>query len=43
VEYWPTFDPTAATGSREQILGAYRDVRNRLAGRIKERFGSGGS
>ncbi len=37
-EYWPTLDPTAAVGSRDQILGAYRDVRDSLFKRIKERF-----
>lgn len=38
VEYWPTLDPTVAGGSRAQILSAYRDVRDRLAGRIRERL-----
>jgi protein-tyrosine-phosphatase len=38
VEYWPTADPTTATGTREQILSAYRDVRERLARRIAARF-----
>src|SRR5262249_47951281 len=38
VEYWPTPDPTVAEGSREQRLDAYRDVRELLAPRIKERF-----
>jgi protein-tyrosine-phosphatase len=38
VEYWPTPDPTTATGSREQILAAYRQVRDRLAARIRERL-----
>lgn len=38
-EYWPTFDPTAVTGSREQMLDAYREVRNQLVERIKTRFG----
>ena len=42
VEYWPTPDPTVATGTREQILGAYRDVRERLERRIAQRFGSAG-
>jgi protein-tyrosine-phosphatase len=37
-EYWPTIDPTAAMGSREQILNAYRDVRDTLFRRIKARF-----
>jgi protein-tyrosine-phosphatase len=37
-EYWPTIDPTATMGSREQILTAYRDVRDTLFRRIKGRF-----
>ena len=40
VEYWPTADPTSATGRRDQILEAYRDVRDRLERRIINRFGS---
>jgi protein-tyrosine-phosphatase len=40
VEYWPTADPTIVTGTRDQILAAYRDVRDRLKARIEERFGS---
>jgi protein-tyrosine-phosphatase len=41
VEYWPTFDATLmiGQGSREQILQAYREVRNALFWRIKQRFG----
>jgi protein-tyrosine-phosphatase len=39
VEYWPMPDATAAEGSREQRLDAYRSVRDMLASRIKERFG----
>jgi protein-tyrosine-phosphatase len=38
VEYWPTLDPTAAAGTREQIMNAYRDVRDRLRARIIARF-----
>lgn len=38
VEYWPTPDPTLASGAREQILAAYRDVRDRLFAKIKQRF-----
>jgi protein-tyrosine-phosphatase len=41
VEYWPTPDPSAATGTREQIVAAYRDVRERLATRIRTRLGEG--
>jgi protein-tyrosine-phosphatase len=40
VEYWPTPDPTILQGSREQMLEAYRDVRDGLAKRIKERLRS---
>ena len=36
--YWPTFDPADATGSREQILDAYRSVRDDLLKKIKQRF-----
>lgn len=39
IEYWPTFDPTLAEGSRETRLAAYREVRDQLAARIAERFG----
>jgi protein-tyrosine-phosphatase len=38
VEYWPTSDPAAVEGSREQRLAAYREVRDQLMARIKERF-----
>jgi protein-tyrosine-phosphatase len=38
VEYWPTMDPTAVEGSREQRLAAYRAVRDQLMERLKGRF-----
>jgi len=38
VEYWPTPDPTLVTGSRDQIMMAYRDLRERLAETVKRRF-----
>ena len=38
VEYWPTADPTAIEGSREQRLNAYREVRDQLMQRIRARF-----
>ena len=38
VEYWPTPDPSTATGTREQILAAYREVFIRLRNKISERF-----
>lgn len=37
-EYWPTFDPSLAEGSREQVLMEYRAVRDGLARRIAARF-----
>jgi len=38
VEYWPTIDPTLAEGNREQRLNAYRELRDQLMTRIRERF-----
>jgi protein-tyrosine-phosphatase len=38
VEYWPTADPTAVEGSREQRMNAYREVRDQLMARIRARF-----
>jgi protein-tyrosine-phosphatase len=38
VEYWPTMDPSAVSGNREQILDAYRAVRDQLFERIRSRF-----
>ncbi|KGD86330.1 low molecular weight phosphatase family protein [Rhizobium sp. YS-1r] len=38
VVYWPTMDPTAATGTREQKLHAYREVRDHLWRLIDERL-----
>jgi protein-tyrosine-phosphatase len=38
VEFWNTFDPSIVEGSREQRLDAYRDVRDGLMERIRERF-----
>ena len=38
VEYWPTFDPSLAEGSRDVQLAAYRQVRDELKRRILERF-----
>ena len=43
VEYWPTADATAVSGNREQRLSAYREVRDTLTRRLRERFlGSAG-
>ena len=41
VEYWPTADPTAAEGNREQRLDAYREVRDQLMAHIRARFAAG--
>jgi protein-tyrosine-phosphatase len=38
VEYWPTPDATATVGNREQVLDAYRAVRDHLSDRIAARF-----
>ncbi|HML07779.1 MAG TPA: arsenate reductase ArsC [Xanthobacteraceae bacterium] len=38
VEYWPTPDPTGVEGSRAQRLDAYRQVRDQLFERIRQRF-----
>src|SRR6187431_3540046 len=38
VEYWPTPDPTLVQGSREQMLEAYRAVRDLITTRIKARL-----
>jgi protein-tyrosine-phosphatase len=42
LEFWPTPDPSWVTGSREQVLDAYRDVREALMRRITQRFPTGG-
>ena len=40
VEYWPTLDASLlmGSGSREQVLHAYRSVRDTLFRKIKQRF-----
>jgi protein-tyrosine-phosphatase len=43
VEYWPTMDPSAAAGNREQIMEAYRAVRGQLFERIRARFAFAGA
>jgi protein-tyrosine-phosphatase len=40
IEYWPTYDPTLADGSRDAMLAAYREVRDALATAIRQRFGA---
>jgi protein-tyrosine-phosphatase len=43
VEFWPTMDPSVVEGSREEMLDAYRDVRDKLMDRIRERFPTAGA
>jgi len=38
VEFWNTFDPSIVEGSREQRMEAYREVRDGLMQRIRQRF-----
>ena len=38
IVYWPAGDPTVVQGSREQILDAYREVRDRIGARIDSHF-----
>ena len=42
VEFWHTFDPSVIEGSRDVRLDAFRDVRDWLEARIRERFPPGG-
>lgn len=44
VEYWPTFDASImiGQGNREQVLASYRQVRDQLFEKIKQRFGFDG-
>jgi protein-tyrosine-phosphatase len=41
VIYWPTADPAAVVGSRNQMLDAYREVRDALWKRVRDTFGRG--
>jgi protein-tyrosine-phosphatase len=43
VEYWPTHDPSAIEGSRDQKLAAYREVCDALLLRIRRRFAKVGA
>jgi len=38
LEFWNTYDPTAVEGNRETRLAAFRQVRDMLLARIRERF-----
>ncbi|MGI3166943.1 low molecular weight phosphatase family protein [Pseudooceanicola sp. 200-1SW] len=39
VEYWPIMDPTGIGETREQKLNAYRQSRDQIINRLKDRFG----
>jgi protein-tyrosine-phosphatase len=41
VEFWNTFDPSLIEGSRDVRLDAYREVRDQLMRRIRQRFPAG--
>lgn len=38
LEFWNTYDPTVVEGNRETRLAAFRQVRDILLARIRERF-----
>lgn len=38
VEYWPSADPTHVDGSRDAVLAAYRQLRDDLTAKIRQRF-----
>lgn len=39
VEYWPILDPVGLGETREAKLDAYRQARDQIIGRLKERWG----
>ncbi|SLN11735.1 Low molecular weight phosphotyrosine protein phosphatase [Pseudooceanicola marinus] len=39
VEYWPIMDPTGIGETREQKLNAYRQSRDQIISKLKDRFG----
>ncbi len=39
VKYWEVSNPSTAAGGEEAVIAAYRDVRNDLEERIRQRFG----
>lgn len=38
IEFWPTMDPSIATGNREMRMDAYRSLRDQLIDRLQTRF-----
>jgi arsenate reductase len=41
VEYWPILDPTDMGRTREEKLDAYRQARDMILAKVRERFGEG--
>jgi arsenate reductase len=39
VEYWPTYDPTGLGDDRAAKIAAYRQTRDQIETRIRNRFG----
>ena len=39
IDYWPTPDPTLTLGAREEVMSAYREARDFLAAKLRDRFG----
>jgi len=39
VEYWPVLDPTGLGETREAKLDSYRQARDQIIARLKDRFG----
>jgi protein-tyrosine-phosphatase len=39
IEFWPTDDATMIEGTRDQRLEAFREVRDSLLARVRQRFG----
>jgi protein-tyrosine-phosphatase len=40
VEYWPIMDPTGIGESREQKLNSYRQTRDQLVAKLREKWGN---
>ncbi|MEM7068674.1 MAG: protein-tyrosine-phosphatase [Pseudomonadota bacterium] len=40
IEHWSIGNPSIAAGRREEVLAAYRNTRDELEERIRERFGA---
>lgn len=38
IEFWPTYDATTTMGSRDGRMDAYREVRDQIDAKIKDRF-----